>query len=186
MYVHWKYWLSVLHQQASCGCVSAATGRMQFTTSLALHKQQNSSPKAAHSMLVAGWDNASFRGYADYMQREAFSKGLHELLQLAEGPDGPVAIMCAEVVSFRCHRSLISDAAAVRGWEVQHITSPNRPPSPHKLTKFAVVGDDGAITYPAYEHTPKKRKSSGSGRSREGAKSSGSGGGRGRKRSQPD
>lgn len=138
-----------------------------------------------HSVLVAGWDNASFRGYADYMQTEAFSKGLQELLQLAEGPEGPVAIMCAEVVSFRCHRSLISDAATVRGWQVQHITTLGRAPSPHKLTKFAVVGDEGAITYPAYEHTPKQCKSSSRGGSSGGAKSSGSVSGR-RKRSQPD
>lgn len=125
------------------------------------------------------------------MQTEAFSQGLQELLQLAEGPHSPIAIMCAEVVSFRCHRSLISDAASVRGWTVSHITSPDRNPTLHKLTKFAVVEGEGAgvrITYPAYEHTPRQRKksssASGSGESGKGSSSS-RGIGRGTKRSQP-
>lgn len=125
---------------------------------------------------IAGWDNASFRGYADYMQTPDFRAGLQELLQLAEGPDCSTAIMCAEAVSFRCHRLLISDAAAVRGWQVLHITSPDKPPPAHKLTAFAVVqGDaDGGprITYPAYEHTPRQRRKSSSGSSSEGAGSS--------------
>lgn len=122
-----------------------------------------SSTSSSICCCAAGWDNASFRGYADYMQTDAFSQGLQELLQLAGGPDAPVAIMCAEVVSFRCHRSLISDAASVRGWQVQHITTPGRPPTPHKLTKFAVVQEDGhTITYPAYEHTPRQKKSTSS------------------------
>lgn len=133
---------------------------------------------------IAGWDNASFRGYADYMQTDAFRDGLHELLQLAEAEEGGVAIMCAEVVSFRCHRSLISDAAAIRGWQVLHIITPGKAPSPHKLTKFAVVEEEGGkITYPAYEHTPKESSSSSGG-----SKSSRSTGSRGRgaKRAQPD
>lgn len=95
------------------------------------------------------------------MQTDAFQQGLQQLLDLAEGSNSPIAIMCAEVVSFRCHRSLISDAASVRGWKVLHITSPDRDPTPHKLTKFAVVEGEGEgvrITYPAYEHTPKQKK----------------------------
>ena len=139
---------------------------------------------------TAGWDNASFRGYADYMQTADFSAGLQELLQLAEGPDCSTAIMCAEAVSFRCHRLLISDAAAVRGWQVLHITSPDKPPPAHKLTMFAVVEGDAAggprITYPAYEHTPRQRRKSSS----EGAgRSAGTGTrskSRGAKRGQPD
>jgi hypothetical protein len=80
-------------------------------------------------------------------------------LQLAGGPDSPVAIMCAEVVHFRCHRSLISDAASVRGWNVLHIISQGKGPTPHKLTKFAVVAGE-KIAYPAYEHTPRQKSSS--------------------------
>lgn len=105
------------------------------------------------------------------MQTDAFSRGLQELLQLAEGPDSPIAIMCAEVMSFRCHRSLISDAASVRGWQVQHITTPGRPPTPHKLTKFAVVQEDPQkITYPAYEHTPRQKKNASSSSSKAASK----------------
>lgn len=116
-------------------------------------------PRSCLLSVDAGWDNASFRGYADYMQTDGFRQGLQQLLELAGGPDSPVAIMCAEVVSFRCHRSLISDAASVRGWTVLHITSPGRDPTPHTRTKFAVV-EGGKITYPAYEHTPKQKSSS--------------------------
>jgi hypothetical protein len=136
---------------------------------------------------LAGWDNASFRGYADYMQTDAFRDGLHQLLQLAETENGGVAIMCAEVVSFRCHRSLISDAAAIRGWQVLHMITPGEAPSPHKLTKFAVVQEEGSkITYPAYEHTPKecKKRSSSNGGSQ--SNKSTCSRGRGAKRAQPD
>lgn len=138
---------------------------------------------------AAGWDNASFRGYADYMQTDAFRDSLAELLTLAEAEPGGVAIMCAEVVSFRCHRSLVSDAAAIRGWEVLHITSPGKAPSPHKLTRFAVVEDEGhKITYPAYEHTPKQcKKSSSNGGSKASKRSkTTTSRGRGSKRAQPD
>jgi len=91
-----------------------------------------------------GWRNASFRGYADYMQTPEFADALHELLALAERQT--VAIMCAEAVPWRCHRSLIADALIVRGIPVEHITSPTRR-QPHKLTPFAkVVGEE--ITYP--------------------------------------
>ena len=69
-----------------------------------------------------GWRNLSFRGYADYMQTEAFTQGLDELLTLAGTQ--PVALMCAEAVPWRCHRQLISDALVARGIEVRHVTGP--------------------------------------------------------------
>ena len=80
------------------------------------------------------WRNASFRGYADYMQTEEFARGLEELRELT--PDGPLALMCAEAVRWRCHRSLVADALYARGVEVLHITSRTRA-EPHKLTPFA-------------------------------------------------
>lgn len=89
------------------------------------------------------WKNASFRGYADYMQSPVFEQAIEQLLAL----DGVVAIMCAEAVPWRCHRSLIADALAARGVEVQHIMSA-AVRYPHKMTKFAVV-QDGRVTYPA-------------------------------------
>src|SRR6516165_6408944 len=68
-----------------------------------------------------GWQNASFQGYADYMLTPAFEEGLQELLNRAPGQR--VALMCAEAVPWRCHRSLIADALTVRGVTVEHILS---------------------------------------------------------------
>lgn len=91
-----------------------------------------------------GWHNASFRAYADYMQTEEFEKSLQEMLQLARKE--PVALMCAEAVPWRCHRSLIADALLVRGIKVEEIVTPEKS-EPHKLTPFAKV-DGERITYP--------------------------------------
>lgn len=92
-----------------------------------------------------GWRNASFRNYADYMQTQEFRDGIDELIQLAE--QQTTAIMCAEAVPWRCHRSLVSDALLVRGVTVLEIIGPGAP-KPHKLTRFAVV-DGERIRYPA-------------------------------------
>jgi uncharacterized protein (DUF488 family) len=92
-----------------------------------------------------GWRNASFRGYADHMQTDEFEAGLEELRALAE--DGCVALMCAEAVPWRCHRSLVADALAARGAHVEHITSARRA-SPHRLTPFARV-EGARLQYPA-------------------------------------
>jgi uncharacterized protein (DUF488 family) len=91
-----------------------------------------------------GWRNTSFRGYADYMQTPEFRQGLDELLALAA--EGPVAVMCAEAVPWRCHRSLIADALLVRGIPSADIQSETKT-LPHTLTPFAQV-DGEAITYP--------------------------------------
>src|SRR5262249_11384807 len=64
----------------------------------------------------AGWRNASFRGYADYMQTADFERGLSELEALTA--EGTVALMCAEAVPWRCHRSLVADALTIRGAQV--------------------------------------------------------------------
>ena len=92
----------------------------------------------------AGWKNTSFRGYADYMQTEPFLAALETLM--AESRSTPSAIMCAEAVPWRCHRSLIADALAVRGWTVRHILTRTKADR-HRLTRFAVVEHD-RITYP--------------------------------------
>ncbi len=92
-----------------------------------------------------GWRNASFRGFADYMQTPEFAAGLDELLTLAV--QARVAIMCAETVPWRCHRSLIADALVVRGIPVEHIIGPGRTQA-HQLTPFAHV-EGIQITYPA-------------------------------------
>jgi uncharacterized protein (DUF488 family) len=94
-----------------------------------------------------GWRNESFRGYADYMRTDTFRRALDELTAVATGT--PVAIMCAEAVPWRCHRSLIADALLVRGWGVLDVMSESKA-TPHKLTPFARV-DGLQITYPTAE-----------------------------------
>ena len=92
-----------------------------------------------------GWHNASFRGFADYMQTAAFDAAVQALAQQAGAR--PCVLMCAEAVPWRCHRSLIADALLVRGVRVEHIIGP-KGRKPHALTAFARV-DGVHITYPA-------------------------------------
>lgn len=94
-----------------------------------------------------GWRNASFRGYADYMQTEEFTDAIEKLLERGQGSD--LAIMCAEAVPWRCHRSLIGDALIVRGARVLDIMSKSQVKA-HTLTSFAHV-EGTHITYPAEE-----------------------------------
>jgi uncharacterized protein (DUF488 family) len=107
------------------------------------------------------WRNASFRGYADYMETEEFRKGVERVLALARNDglgsrrndrDGletvtpwTAAIMCAEAVWWRCHRSLISDYLKARGIEVIHILDTNKT-EPHPFTSAARI-IDGALSY---------------------------------------
>lgn len=91
------------------------------------------------------WRNESFRGYADYMQTSEFQDALELLIELAH--EEPTAIMCAEAVPWRCHRSLIADALLVRGIEVLEIASATRA-TPLTLHPWARV-QGTAITYPA-------------------------------------
>ena len=92
-----------------------------------------------------GLRNAGFRGYADYMQTEAFVEAVAELLDLAEGRR--TAMMCSEAVYWRCHRRLISDYLyATRGLTVQHILGPGDP-RPHRVTDGAHCTPTG-VTYP--------------------------------------
>jgi uncharacterized protein (DUF488 family) len=94
-----------------------------------------------------GWRNPSFRGYADYMQTAEFTRNLEDLLRAAEGKRA--AVMCAESVPWRCHRSLIADALTARGVPVNHIMSASRA-DPHRLTSFARI-EGVAVTYPPPE-----------------------------------
>jgi uncharacterized protein (DUF488 family) len=90
------------------------------------------------------WRNASFRGYADHMLTPEFEEGLLELRELAS--QGVVALLCAEAVPWRCHRSLVADALFARGVVVEHIGGPGRT-SPHRVTPFARV-EGRRVTYP--------------------------------------
>ncbi len=90
------------------------------------------------------WRNASFRGYADYMQTNEFEAALDRAIALAQ--QEPTALMCAEAVPWRCHRSLVSDALVTRGIEVREIVNESAAHE-HKLTPFARV-EGTRITYP--------------------------------------
>jgi uncharacterized protein (DUF488 family) len=90
------------------------------------------------------WRNASFRGYADYIQTREFAAAISILIELAGGRQ--VAIMCAEAVPWRCHRSLVADALSARGIPVEDILSAGRR-QPHKLTPFAKV-EGARVWYP--------------------------------------
>ncbi len=92
-----------------------------------------------------GWRNASFRGYADYMATPEFSEGLDALIRIARSRKS--AIMCAEAVPWRCHRSMIADAMTEKGFAVRDILSA-KAPSPHRLTPFLKLVN-GQLTYPA-------------------------------------
>jgi len=91
-----------------------------------------------------GWRNASFRGFADYMQSAEFEENVELVAALAR--KHRCALMCAEAVPWRCHRSLVADALVLRGVQVEHIMAGQKR-RPHILTPFASV-EGRRITYP--------------------------------------
>jgi len=101
-----------------------------------------------------GWRNASFRGYADYMETAEFEKALGRLLQLCA--EKRCAVMCAEAVPWRCHRSLLADALVARGVSVEHILSGSRR-DVHSLTSFARI-QDNRVVYPQAEAGARQKR----------------------------
>jgi uncharacterized protein (DUF488 family) len=104
----------------------------------------------------AGWRNASFRGYADYMQTPEFELSLQELIPLIRLDR--IALMCAEALPWRCHRSLLADALLVRGFRSEDILNPTRR-HVHTLTPFARVRGT-RVTYPEEDSRTLHKKSS--------------------------
>ena len=100
--------------------------------------------RPSKTSINTAWKNLSFRGFADYMQSEEFRQGLEQLMQLAA--EKSAAIMCAEAVPWRCHRSLIADALVIRNYSVIEILG-EAASRPHQLTPWAKVDGD-QITYP--------------------------------------
>jgi hypothetical protein len=100
---------------------------------------------ATKDSINMGWRNASFRGYADYMQTDEFASALKDLM--AKAIKKPSVIMCAEALPWRCHRSMIADAMVKQKWEVRHIMSKTSAYE-HKLTPFAKMRK-GKLAYPA-------------------------------------
>jgi uncharacterized protein (DUF488 family) len=91
------------------------------------------------------WRNPSFRGYADYMAEPEFSAAVDELMELSS--ESTLALMCAEAVPWRCHRSLLSDALTLKGVKARHILGTGNTQA-HRLTPFAKIEGD-RLTYPA-------------------------------------
>ena len=102
-----------------------------------------------------GWKNKSFRGFADYMQTPEFEEGLEELVRISDKKK--TAIMCAEAVPGRCHRSLVADALVSRGIKVIHILGEGSSRE-HEMTSFAKAGSKGRITYPGRDSAYPARK----------------------------
>jgi uncharacterized protein (DUF488 family) len=101
--------------------------------------------RAKPDSINSGWRNASFRGYADYMQTPEFNQAMERAVHLAQTTMS--ALLCAEAVPWRCHRSLVADALLVRGIHVEQIIDEGKP-TEHKLTPFARVRGT-RITYPS-------------------------------------
>ena len=104
--------------------------------------RRKTTPKSKNT----AWRNASFRGYADYMETEEFRGGVERLVDLANAV-GPTAVMCAEAVWWSCHRALISDFLKARGVEVMHILDEKKS-EPHPFTSAAKIVD-GELSYQA-------------------------------------
>lgn len=128
------------HPQFSRDTLPAALAPIAYTHMAGLGGLRKPRPDSPNT----GWRNDSFRGYADYMLTPEFETALAELIAAAAREQ--VAIMCAEAVHWRCHRSLVADALTVRSVEVAHILGPG-PPRPHSLTSLARV-EGTRIVYP--------------------------------------
>ncbi len=97
-----------------------------------------------------GWQNKSFRGYADYMQTDDFQLGLRQLNRRRR--KHRVCVMCSEAVWWRCHRRMIADAEVAVPIPVRHIMTEKSAPR-HELTGFAKIqrakGCAPRLTYPS-------------------------------------
>ncbi|HLQ41601.1 MAG TPA: DUF488 domain-containing protein [Thermoplasmata archaeon] len=109
--------------------------------------------KALPDSMNLGWQNSGFRGYADHVASAEFSAALNHLIAIAS--ERRTAIMCAEAVPWKCHRSLLSDALLVHRIRVVHILSPGKTQD-HRLTAFARVHGTH-VTYPATRKGLKER-----------------------------
>src|SRR5438309_5786276 len=109
--------------------------------------------KARPDSVNLGWRNSGFRGYADHMATAEFLTGLDRLIAIAS--ERRTAIMCAEAVPWKCHRSLLSDALLVRGLRVAPLLSPGKAQA-HRLAPFARVRGT-RVTYPAARKRLKAR-----------------------------
>jgi uncharacterized protein (DUF488 family) len=139
-----RYPASRRHPQYARAALEQALGAagVAYTHEVDLGGRRQPRPDSPNS----GWRSLSFRGYADYMDTDAFQAALARLIALTG--EARTAVMCAEAVPWRCHRQLIADALVARGHEVWHILSVDRADA-HRLTPFARIESDGRVRYPA-------------------------------------
>lgn len=116
----------------------AAVG-IRYQHSSALGGRRRANPKSKN----VAWKNASFRAYADHLETDEFKQGVKELLEVAATET--TAVMCAEALWWRCHRSLIADYLKSLGWEVLHIASENQA-EVHPYTSAARIVE-GRLSY---------------------------------------
>ena len=133
------------HQTALTNSLEAAG--IAYTHMAILGGLRHASPDSVNT----GWRNASFRGYADYMQTQEFREGIETLIGLAQ--KDRIALMCAEAVPWRCHRSLIEDALLVRRIRYEDIMN-SGPRRLHALTPFAQVSGTTIIYPPGQMEMP--------------------------------
>ena len=108
--------------------------------------------------LNAGWQNASFKNYADYTLTPEFEEGLAQLTKMASRQH--VAVMCGEPMPWRCHRLLISNTLTARGWSVVHLMNGGSP-KPHELGQWGAApatNPDGVLTYPKDEKDDEEKR----------------------------
>jgi uncharacterized protein (DUF488 family) len=118
------------HFDAAALETSLADARIDYTGMPELGGRRQPRPDSPHT----AWRDAAFRGYADFMDTPEFATGFARAAALAA--EKPSALMCAEALPWKCHRSLIADAFLARGWEVSEILSP-REARPRRLPEFA-------------------------------------------------
>jgi uncharacterized protein (DUF488 family) len=106
--------------------------------------------RAKPDSLNMAWRNESFRGYADYMETEAFRAAIDRLVEVARKRH--CVVMCAEALWWRCHRSLISDYLKVRDANIVHITGAGKSEG-HPFTSAARI-IDGELSYRGVLETP--------------------------------
>ena len=135
------------HKEALRGALGAAGIRYEHLVELGGRR-----PARPDSHNLA-WRNASFRGYADYMETEPFRAGVERLLDIAR--TDRTAIMCSEAVWWRCHRSMIADYLKAMGVEVLHILSRSKVQE-HPYTSAAQIVD-GRLSYASPESAPRVR-----------------------------
>lgn len=113
--------------------------KIAYTYMKDLGGRRKTSPESTNTI----WQNKSFRGYADYMDTKDFEKALKELKSMAKKKN--VAMMCAEAVWWRCHRSMIADALKAEDWKVFHIMDVDKE-TEHPFTKPAKI-ENGQLVY---------------------------------------